>query len=267
MKKKKWIAAAVVLFAGCLICVALGLKSYLDEKNAGKSYEKLKESAAVTPTLTSELEVTEIPEETRNDEPEDKEPPEIPIDFEKLTAEYPDIYAWITIPGTDIDYPIVQREGDNSYYLNHTVEGDKKIEGAIFTEDYNSKDFSDPNTVIYGHNMRNGSMFRQLHNYEDRKFFNENREVLIYQPGTILHYYIFAAYLYDSRHLMMSFDFSNESVYEAYIQSIFSKKDMENNIDDSVNVTRDDKIITLSTCNGNDDQRYIVQAVLLSIEN
>ena len=79
---------------------------------------------------------------------------ENPIDFDSLTAQYPDIYAWIRIPGTKVDYPIVQREGDNGYYLNHTIDGKKKTEGSIYTEDYNSKDFGDANTVIYGHNMK-----------------------------------------------------------------------------------------------------------------
>lgn len=272
MKNKKWIAAGTLIIAAGLACGGIGLKSYLDEKNAGKGYEELRDEAAVTAAPSEEPEVTEEPApeteaETKGEEEEDREPLEIPIDFEALQSQYPDIYAWITIPGTDIDYPIVQREGDNSYYLNHTVEGKKKIEGAIFTEDYNSKDFTDPNTVIYGHNMKNGSMFRQLHNYDDRKFFKENREVLIYQPGTILHYQIFAAYVFDSRHLMLSYDFADPDVYESYLESIFGRKEMGNTIDDSAEVTREDRIITLSTCNGNDDQRYIVQAVLLSIEN
>lgn len=266
MKSKKWIIAGVLIIAAGFICGGVGLKSYLDEKNAGKDYETLKEEITVTalPSVSPEPEITE---DTIPETESEKEPVVVPVDFETLTEKYPDVYAWITIPGTDIDYPVVQREEDNSYYLNHTVEGDKKIEGAIFTEDYNRKDFTDPNTVIYGHNMKNGSMFRQLHNYDDRRFFQENREVLIYQPGTIFHYQIFAAYVFDNRHLMLSYDFSNPDVYEAYIDSVFERKGMESNIDDSLEVTRDDKIITLSTCNGNDDQRYIVQAVLLSIEN
>lgn len=272
MKNKKWIVAGGLIIAAGLVCGRIGLKSYLDEKNAGKGYDDLREEAMVSVTPSPKPEITDEPvqepeEEPESEEKEEREPVEIPIDFESLQSKYPDIYAWITIPGTDINYPIVQREGDNSYYLNHTVEGDKKIEGAIFTEDYNSKDFTDPNTVIYGHNMKNGSMFRQLHNYDDRKFFKENREVLVYQPGTVLHYQIFAAYVFDSRHLMLSYDFTDPDVYEAYIESIFSRKGMGNNIDNSVEVTREDRIITLSTCNGNDDQRYIVQAVLLSIEN
>lgn len=264
MRNKIMVTVGILIILAGIICGGIGIKSYLDEKNAGKDYEKIKSEITIaTPEPTP---VQEETEEIQEPEPT-KEPLVIPVDLEGLMEKYPDVYAWIRIPGTDIDYPILQKEGDNSYYLNHTVEGKKKIEGAIFTEDYNTKDFTDPNTVIYGHNMKNGSMFRQLHKYEDRSFFQDNREVLIYQTDQILHYHIFAAYTYDDRHLMQSFDFNNPDVFEGYIGSILDLKGMSNNIDDSVDITGEDKIITLSTCNGNSNQRYIVQAVLLSIEN
>src|SRR5699024_5693991 len=142
-----------------------------------------------------------------------------------------------------------------------------KAEGAIFTENYNTKTFEDPNTVIYGHDMKNGSMFQSLHNYMDRSFFDENREVLIYLPDEIRHYKIFAAYLYDNRHLLQSFDFGNKEIYQKYLENIFSMRDMNAFIDTSMEVTSEDKIITLSTCYaGISTQRYLVQAVLVSIE-
>lgn len=258
MKKKWWMTAGVILICVGLICGGVGLKKYLDAKNAGNDYDNLKEQVTV--------EELPIQEEVSAEETIEKEPLNIPVDFKKLQKKCVDIYAWICIPGTDIDYPVVQREGDNTYYLDHTIEGKKKAEGAIFTEDYNNKDFQDPHTVIYGHNMKNGSMFRQLHKFEDRKFFQENNEVLIYQPDQILHYQIFAAYIYDDRHLMMSFDCNDKEVYEDYLESIFEQRGMSVNVDDSVEVTADDRILTLSTCNGNNDERYLVQAVLVSIE-
>ena len=199
---------------------------------------------------------------------EKKAPLDIPVDFEALQAENPDIYAWITIPGTNVDYPILQREGDNGYYLNHSVDGTENIAGAIFTEDYNSKDFTDPNTIIYGHNMKNGSMFRTLHNYHDREFFDKNRDITIYMPDKILHYTIFAAYLYDSRHLMLSYDFGDLDVFRGYLDSVRNIRDMNAFVDTDIPVTENDKIITLSTCyKGQADRRYLVQAVLVSIES
>ena len=115
--------------------------------------------------------------------------------------------------------------------------------------------------------MKNGSMFQSIHKYMDRSFFDNNREVLIYLPDQILHYEIFAAYLYDNRHLLMSFDFWNKEEYQAYLNSIFSMRNMNAFIDTSMEVTNEDKIITLSTCYaGIASQRYLVQAVLVSIE-
>lgn len=249
MKKQRYIlGGAMILLA--VICAGVGIRHFAQEKDAGKEYEELKEIVAAEPEA--------------EEEPEEK--PEIPVDFEALKEENEDVYAWIRIPGTNVDYPILQDEEDNGYYLNHTIDGIEAIEGSIYTENYNSKDFDDPNTVIYGHNMKNGSMFRTLHNYEDRTFFDENREIFIYQPDRILEYRIFAAYVYDNRHLLLNYDLEDPVVFQQYIDDIFNTRAMNAYIDDSVEVDTDDRILTLSTCNaGIETQRYLVQAVLISI--
>ncbi len=251
LKKILTVFGIAIIIAG-VITGGIGLKKYTDEKNAGKLYEDLKVDLDIQPVI-------EVPKVEENKL-------ENPIDFESLTAQYPDIYAWIRIPGTNVDYPIVQREGDNGYYLNHTIDGRQRVEGSIFTENYNSKDFEDPNTIIYGHNMKNGSMFKTLHRYKDRQFLMDNSEIFIYQQDKILKYKIFAAYVYDNRHLMHSFDFEDENIFRNYLNNVLTKKDMSSNINTTVSVTAGDKIITLSTCNSNDAQRYLVQAVLLSIQ-
>ena len=172
MKGRKILAGIIGIAA--IGCLGTGLTHLWQERYAGKEYEASGNcedadhrdhggSAGGTDGAAEEMEET-------------AEPPDIPVDFEGLQEYNPDIYAWITIPGTAVDYPIVQRPEDNSYYLTHNTDGEESAEGAIFTEDYNSRDFTDPNTVIYGHNMRNGSMFRSLHNYMDRSFFDENRK-------------------------------------------------------------------------------------------
>ena len=252
--KKKYIVISIVCVLAAAICAAIGIYQYLKQQRAGEEYQEIREEVKI-----------EEPEEPA-EEPE-ADPVEIPIDFASLKARNPDVYAWITVPGTNIDYPILQSDGDNSYYLDHTLDGETSPEGSIFTENYNSKDFEDPNTVIYGHNMKNGSMFQNLHNYQDREFFNNNRDVTIYTPDAIRHYKIFAAYLYDNRHILESFDFSNPWVYKQYLDQIFSIRDMNSCIDTDTKVGVEDKIITLSTCYGTQhDVRYLVQAVLVSIE-
>ena len=197
---------------------------------------------------------------TESAEPEE----EIPIDFEELWETNPDVYAWIVIPGTDINYPILQHPIDDSYYLNHNIDGSTGRPACIYTESLNSKDFTDNNTVIYGHNMRNGTMFAQLHKFEDKDFFDEHREIIIYLPDKVLHYKIFAVHNYDDRHLLYSFDFSDKAVYKDYLESIFSIDDMNANIDTEMTVTENDKIITLATCvYKKPSLRFHVQAVLV----
>lgn len=252
--KKTVMIAGVVIICTSIGCAGAGIYQYLQEKNAGEEYEKIREEVKKEP----ETEPEETPETV---------PVEIPIDFKTLQERNPEIYAWITIPGTAVDYPIFQSETDNSYYLTHSIDGDESPEGCIFTEDYNSKDFEDPNTVIYGHDMKNGSMFQNLLNYQDRTYFDANREVKIYTPDAIRHYRIFAAYLYDDRHLMQSFDFTDPMVHQEYLDRIFGNRDLSACIDTGEQVRADDKIITLSTCYGTQDHaRYLVQAVLVSIE-
>lgn len=254
MKKRK-IIALICLGLG-LTCGAIGIYKYIEEKNAGKEYEKLQQEV-----------VKEEPKPVEEPEPEPESTVEIPIDFAALQQQNPDVYAWIQVPGTEVDYPILQSSNDNTYYLNHTIDGEEKKEGAIFTENYNTKTFEDPNTVIYGHDMKNGSMFQSIHKYMDRSFFDNNRDIVIYMPDQILHYKIFAAYLTDNKHLLMNYNFWSKDEYQQYLNSIFSMRDMNAFIDTSTEVTTEDKIITLSTCYaGISTQRYLVQAVLVSIE-
>ena len=188
-----------------------------------------------------------------------------PIDFEGMWEVNKDVYAWISVPGTEIDYPILQHETDDTYYLNYNIDGSYGYPGCIYTERLNSKEFTDNNTVIYGHNMKNGTMFADLHKYKDEAFLRANDSVVIYTPEAELHYKIFAAYVYDDRHLLYSFDFADSAVYENYLDSILSMRSMNAIIRDEISVTKEDKIITLATCLASQpENRLLVQAVLQS---
>ena len=197
-------------------------------------------------------------EETKNEV-------DVPVNFGKLQSVNDDIYAWINIPGTIIDYPILQSDQDDgiSYYLTHNVNREDSKYGAIYTQYYNSTDFNDFNTLIYGHNMLNGTMFGTLKKYRDREYFEKNNVINIYMPGRILKYEIFAAYVFDDRHILLSFDFENEDDRQRYLDVVHSKKSLYSNFDEDITVDTDDRIITLSTCTSNDDERYLVQGVLV----
>lgn len=190
------------------------------------------------------------------------------VDFAALQAENPDVYAWITVPGTKIDYPIVQHPTDPEYYLRRDYLGKHDVRGCIFTQCYNRTDFTDPNTVIYGHYMSNKTFFGGLHEFRDAKFFNEHQEFYIYTPGHKFTYQIFAAYEYDARHILYAFDFSNEEVFAEYLDSCLHPMTVAKNVREGVELTTENRIVTLSTCvqSGADNQRYLVQGVFINDE-
>lgn len=192
--------------------------------------------------------------------------PDNPIDFAKEKQKYPDMYAWINIPNTNVNYPVVQHPTKDDYYLNRNAEQKYTQAGAIYSEIKNSKDFSDPNTVLYGHNMLNGSMFRDLHKFrKDEKFWNENKYIYIYTPGHILTYEICAAYRYDNRHILNSFNFNDTDVFEEYLETVKNPKSLIARTRE-VSLNKESKILTLSTCISNPAYRYLVQGVLVKDE-
>lgn len=264
MKNKKWAVVCAIALAGCLVSGGYILHYHQNQKHAEELYEEARENAeqpeeTITPIP---VEATETPVPTPTEVPV-----EIPIDFATLQKENEDIYAWIKVDGTPIDYPVVQSSTDDSFYIHRGIDKEYLYAGAIYTEMQNAKDFSDPNTVLYGHNMKDGSMFASLHNFRDRDFFDQHREILIYTPEHILHYTIFAAYTYDSRHILNSFDFSDEKIFQNYLDQVYDIRSMDAYFVDEPKVTVKDKIITLSTCIGSDaSARYLVQGVLTETE-
>ena len=221
--------------------------------------------------MDTEVNTEEINTEEKNTEetdtedsslPDDVDIPQKNLDWEYIHGLNKDIYAWITIPNTQIDYPILQHETDDSYYLSHNMDGSKGYPGCIYTEKANYKDFLDFNTVIYGHNMKSGMMFRNLHDFEDRTFFDNNKYIYIYTEEETMVYEIYAAYTANDAHILNTNDFSTELGRQAYLETSLAKAEAGGgNVRDEVEVTSDSVIITLSTCTSRSDQRYLVQAL------
>lgn len=189
-----------------------------------------------------------------------------PIDFSALKTEKPDVCGWIRIDGTAIDYPVLRSGEDTAegFYLNHGIDRVKKNTGSIYIEKLNSPNFIDPVTVIYGHNMRNGSMFAAATNYKNRDFFEQNPNIYIYTEGHILTYEVFSAFLYDDKHLMYSFDFYDAASYNEFLQTCLAPQSSIKNVRENAAVSTDDKIIVLSTCYAEDDDRFLVVARQIS---
>lgn len=193
--------------------------------------------------------------------------PENPINFAELQTQNKDVYAWIRIPNTRVDYPVLQSSvEDDNYYINRDINHKTVRAGSIYSQRLNSKKFDDPNTILYGHNMKNGTMFRDLRKFRDQEFFAQNEYMYVYYPGHILTYRIFAAYRYDDRHILNSFDFNNKEVYAKYLEMVKNPDSMVKNVREEVVLTTDDRILTLSTCMDYGKNRYLVQGVLIKDE-
>lgn len=255
--KKIWKAVCLLLVAVCVMCI-VGMIWYLCGK---KEEEKIvqEQTEEILENYTEEMIEEEMPTEP------EEEKAELPIDFEGLQAINPEIYAWIRVPDTKIDYPILQHEGDDqSYYLTRDMYGNSVTAGSIYTEYYNKKDFTDPNTVIYGHNMKNGSMFHNVRYFADADYFAEHEDLYIYMPEKILKYQIINCYEYDDRHLLASFEYSDDEVFAQYLKDIMNPRSMYTMVRQGITLTPEDRLVTLSTCVANKpNNRRLLQAVLV----
>ena len=187
MKKEYFllgILSVILLAAGVWIYQIIS-----EYQKAEREYEQLQEYVKVEKN-TRDPENTK-PNVAEDDKEGEKQEETVTVDFASLQAINPDIVAWLRIPGV-LEYPVV-RGKDNSYYLNHTVQKTYNIAGSIFLEYRNERDFSDSKNIIYGHNMKDGSMFHVLRNYQDIDFFQEHTDMEIYLPdGRTLNYQIIA---------------------------------------------------------------------------
>lgn len=253
MKNRK----SKIIFWICLIifiaAIITGVVYKVHQKRNASVYDKLAEQnhTSTLPDISEEKPVA----------------PSIPVDFDALKKQNPDIYAWIHIDDTKIDYPIVQSQGEDDYYLDHTIEGKEGLPGSIYTEyTYNGKDMTDPVTVIYGHNMRDKSMFGILDSYLDAEFRNQHSEIRIYTPEHIFTYRVAFAVTYDDRHIPKTYDFSTAEGYQNFLTSLQTERKLPSWMEEPFNVTTNDRMIILSTCNGNETQRFLIGAVLTNEE-
>ncbi len=187
-----------------------------------------------------------------------------PVDFERVWESNTDMYAWIKIPGTRIDYPIAQSAIDDNQYLRHDLNGKFSNDGVLFTEHvYNSKSFDDPVTVIYGHNMIDGDMFGTLQQiYSDETTFRQMDDIIIYTPEKEIRYKVIAAAPYDNTHILYHYGkFENPESVGEFLKTVQHSRDFSVNVRDDIEVGNSDRILVLSTClKGDYSRRYLVLA-------
>lgn len=183
-----------------------------------------------------------------------------PIDFNELIKVNPDIAGWLKIRALDISYPVVQGE-DNDFYLHRTFEKEDNFAGCLFMNYENRKDFTDRNTVIYGHNMKNGSMFGKLKQFGDEEIFNKSKFFWIFTPDFIYQYRIFSAMVVNKVGLTYQIAFT-EDEFRDFVNVAFENSQVDNT---GVEVTGEDRVVTLSTCTGDDATRFVVIGKLAQV--
>ena len=276
MKRKLRNGISVLLATAFVISGALVLRQLHDYRAADKTYDAAQEIAVtsvpepapemipepvVEPDLTEEEPVPMVPE------PEEpvQEPLEenarflLELDLDALRQTNTRVLGWIHIPDSPIDYPLLKVQNNNEY-LRRAWDGTANQAGCIFLECRNSHDFSDFNTLIYGHYMRNGKMFGSLHRYQEQEYRDTHPHIYIVTDEAVRRYEVFASYeadvVSDTYRLYFEDDARKQTVLEDYLD----RSVLETGLVPTVT----DRILTLSTCTGTGtyDTRWAVQAVL-----
>ena len=269
-KDKKYNAVGIAVISMCsVLTLASGLLIARDLHQYSESTASYEDLAAFV-----ELpEQTEAPEETgsgggtaRADEILTEETVVLPtVDFDALKETNEDIIGWVTIPDTVVNYPVTQTD-NNSYYLNHLYDGTYNKTGCLFADYENQADFSDRNTIIYGHNMRDGSMFATLNEYDKQEFFNAHKELYLVTPEGGYVVELFAAFSAkpsesgaDTSPWRLSW--KDDGAYTTWLNVMQDRSVVESD----VTVTSSDKVLTLSTCRPGGTERFIVMGKFVEV--
>ena len=183
----------------------------------------------------------------------------VEVDFQKLLKENQETVSWITVNGTNINYPVVQHS-DNEYYLNHSFDGSENSAGWIFLDYRNNIENTEKNTIIYGHSRENGTMFGSLKNIINNDWYNNSQNYVI-KMSTIKEntlWQVFSIYKTPYTNDYIQTEFSNNNEFSKFINSIKNRSIY----DFKTNIGINDNILTLSTCYGLND-RVVMHAKLI----
>ncbi len=175
-------------------------------------------------------------------------------EFASLKKINSDVVGWIIAKGTKINYPIV-RGKDNDFYLHHLFSGELNKLGSIFMDYRNDRDFNNKNTIIYGHNMKDGSMFSSISKYKDQQYYDDFPTMLLYAPTGIFTIELFAGIIVNGDYESIPFAYKDDSEFKSYIESLKNKSTFKSR----TSVKMNDRIVTLCTCSYEyDNARYIL---------
>lgn len=259
-KKTKKDYILLIIIIACVIAMLVSgfqlFKTYRQYKIASDEYSDIAEKVVKPSSDIDEVDESHV--KPKGDSTKKKLKAPIDVDFASLQATNPDLVGWIYVEGLDgVSYPVVK--GDtNDEYLHTTFQGTYNFAGTIFIDCQNRSDFEDCNTVIYGHNMKDGSMFGRLKWFETQNAYAVSPYIWILTPDSVMKYEIFATYetpVNSRTYTLFQKPSKDYLKYEEEVKALSAIKTNE------VSLTAKSKIITLSTCTGNEETRYVVQAV------
>lgn len=250
---------ATVFAISLLLSGGYGVKYILDQK------QEIEESRIRQQELlaSNQQKAREITENIKKEEQQSKEKTNIHRDFSKLKEKNSDTVAWLSVPGTDVDMPIVQ-SSDNSYYLTHDFDKKSNVMGWAFADAQNSFPILSTNTIMYGHTYKMTTIFSKLKKVLEKSWLNnENMQrITLDTEKERLIFKVFSVYTIEETTDYLQIDFSSKESYQEYLN-----QSLKRSIKDFKTVpTTNNKIITLSTCYQNSNQRLIVQAKLIGSE-
>lgn len=182
----------------------------------------------------------------------------IQVDFSELKKINSQVIAWLYGKDTKINYPVVQAK-DNEYYLKHTFEKQINSSGCLFVDCKNAADFTDDNTIIYGHHMKNGTMFAGLAKYKEQTYYDDHKTMLLKTPEKEYKVNIFAGYVTDEDDDVWTLAFGTEAKKEKWL----AKRKKKSCFTSAVTPKIDDTILTMSTCSYEyENARFVLLGVL-----
>ncbi len=182
------------------------------------------------------------------------------LNFDELKATNSDVVAWITVDGTNVNYPVVQAT-DNDYYLKHDILGNYRSSGWVFMDFRNEIDLSDNNTIFYGHNLLNKTSFGSLQTlFTDKWYKNSNHYIVVATPEGKSIYEVFSVYTIEPEVYYLQNNFYTDEDYQKFLDTLKSRSKYNFNVDLGIN----DRIITLSTCTDDNLGRKVFHAKLIS---
>ena len=251
----------------CIVIILLAVFCYSgwqllsigqDYRVGEKTYESIEQYARIPETTPRKNQTGDATGTAEQQIPEKAEILWPEVDFEALQEVNPDVVAWLYIEGTEINYPVMQGR-DNDQYLYRLITGEHNSAGSLFLEAGLEPDFSGPNNPVYGHNMKNGSMFAGLTGYKNQKFYEEHPVALLMTPNENYQVKIFSAYVLDADGDAWDIYFTEETLAAWQDQTI-----RRSYISTDVIPTVRDRILTMSTCSyETDNSRFLVHGILI----